>query len=115
MERGLYDNGKHESGATRKADASTNDHEYLAELTCSYLDKCAYYPFTREDLREHDPVGFKLMEQIWGKNDPRKNAKKTTTVAQTTKPPAKTKTETPKAEPPPVAGKDAEAVAAQKL
>jgi hypothetical protein len=121
MERGLYDNVKHESGATRKAYASTNDHEYFAELTCSYLDTCAYFPFTREDLKNFDPVGFKLMEQIWGKADPRLKAKKDTTVASTKtaeKPvtAAKPKADAPKSEPvATAAGKDSETAAAQKL
>lgn len=70
-DRQLYESVKHESGRTAKAYASTNDHEYFAELSCSYLDKCAYFPFSREDLKDHDPVGYKLMEQVWGKNDPR--------------------------------------------
>jgi hypothetical protein len=75
MDRGLYDKVKHETGRTAKAYAATNDHEYFAELTCAYLDRCAYYPFTREELKEHDPVGYELMEKIWSKADPR-NAKK---------------------------------------
>lgn len=119
MERGLYDNVKHESGATRKAYAATSDHEYFAELTCSYLDKCAYFPFAREDLLRHDPVGYKLMEQIWGKGDPRLKAKKETTVASNrsaVKPADKPKPAAGKVEPPPaVAGQDSEAAAAQKL
>jgi hypothetical protein len=115
MERRLYDNVKHENGTTRKAYAGTNDHEYFAELTCAYLDKCAYYPFAREDLKEHDPVGFKLMEQIWGKSDPRLKAKKAAMAAANPKTTDKPKAESPKAQPPPMATRDAEAVAAQKL
>ena len=115
MDRGLYDNVKHESGKTAKAYAAASDKEYFAELTCSYLDRCAYFPFTREELKEHDPVGYQVMEAIWGKSDPRtrKLAGKATAKA-----PAKS--EKP-AEPKPmeekaaIVEKDAEGRAAQKL
>ena len=71
MDRGLYANVKHETGREAKAYAATNDREYFAELSCAYLDRCAYFPFTREELKEYDSVGFQLMEKIWGKGDPR--------------------------------------------
>src|SRR5262249_7656867 len=71
MDRGLYAEVKHETGRTLKAYASTNDHEYFAELSSAYLDRCAYFPFTREELKEYDPIGYKLMERLWGNKDPR--------------------------------------------
>ena len=92
-DRQLYDQVKHESGRTARAYAATNDHEYFAELSCSYLDKCAYYPFTREDLKEHDPVGYLLMEQVWGKNDPRVAKPKTVAKSPDKKAPQQAKTE----------------------
>jgi hypothetical protein len=113
-DRGLYDQVKHESGRTAKAYAATNDHEYFAELSCAYLDRCAYFPFTREELKEHDPVGYAMMEQVWGKNDPRLAKPKTVAKA-----PDKSKTETkskPDANAKPAtkpAGKPAESVAAK--
>ena len=58
QERKLYDGAVY---------ASTNDAEYFAELTCAYFDQLAYHPRTREELRKHDPTGFKLMETVWGK------------------------------------------------
>jgi hypothetical protein len=114
-DRQLYESVKHESGRTAKAYASTNDHEYFAELSCSYLDKCAYFPFSREDLKDHDPVGYKLMEQVWGKNDPR--LAKPKTVAKT---PVKSKPESKPAEPKPAvaatkSGPDAEEAAGRTL
>jgi hypothetical protein len=57
MERKLYD---------REVYASTNSHEFFAELTCSYLDRLGYYPHTRADLKKHDPATFQLMESVWG-------------------------------------------------
>ncbi len=78
LERGLYDKVKHESGRELKPYAATNDHEYFAELSCSYLDRCAYFPFTREDLKQYDPSGYQLMIKVWGEKDPRSaTAKKT--------------------------------------
>lgn len=92
MDRQLYHNVKHESGRSARAYASTNDHEYFAELSCAYLDRCAWYPFTREELKEYDEVGFKLMEEIWSPKDPRssgaKKAPKSMSGATTTPKPS---------------------------
>jgi hypothetical protein len=64
--RGLYAQAKDVFGRIRKPTyASTNEREYFAELTCAYLDKLQYYPFNAEDLKKHDPVGYRLMEKIW--------------------------------------------------
>ncbi len=70
MDRGLYNESKSVTGKTvTKPYASTNDHEYFAELTCCYMDKLHYFPFNRDDLKKHDPNGYKLMESVWGKAD----------------------------------------------
>ena len=70
MDRKLYSESKDVDGrVVKKPYASTNDHEYFAELTCCYLDKLHYYPFSRDDLKTHDPAGYKLMEAVWGKAD----------------------------------------------
>jgi hypothetical protein len=67
MSRGLYDEAKDIYGRIRKPTyASKNEREYFAELSCAYLDKLHYYPFNAEDLKKHDPIGYKLMERIWG-------------------------------------------------
>lgn len=45
-----------------------NDNwEYFAELCEAYWGENDYYPFNYEQLKEHDPVGFAMMESIWGK------------------------------------------------
>jgi hypothetical protein len=67
MERKLYDNVPSIAGRVGKAYAATNANEYFAELTCSYLDKGTYFPFTRDELKSYDPTGFKLMETVWSK------------------------------------------------
>jgi hypothetical protein len=110
MDRSLYEQVKHSSGRTERAYAATSDHEYFAELSCAYLDKCAYFPFTREELKEHDPIGYKLMEQVWGKADNRSAKAKLTTVAAV-KPPAASES---KPATTPAVG-DSESLAEQKL
>jgi hypothetical protein len=69
MARDLYESAKDVNGRTIKPYARTNDHEYFAELTCCYINKLHYYPNTRDELKAHDPDGFKLMEKVWGKGD----------------------------------------------
>jgi hypothetical protein len=66
MERKLYDNVKDLHGRKGKAYAATNEFEYFAEITTAFFGKCPWFPFVREDLKELDPVGFKLMQDIWG-------------------------------------------------
>lgn len=66
-ERGLYARSKDVYGRiVEPTYAASNDREYFAELTCAYLDKLHYFPHTADDLKEHDPTGYKVMEQVWG-------------------------------------------------
>jgi DNA-directed RNA polymerase subunit RPC12/RpoP len=67
MDRRLYERVQMEDGQFERAYAATDSREYFAELTCAYLDRCHYFPFTREDLKDHDPTGYRLMELTWGK------------------------------------------------
>jgi hypothetical protein len=70
MARGLYKEAKDVFGKIRKRPyASVNEREYFAELTCAYLDKLHYHPFNAEGLKEHDPVGYRVMELCWGKRE----------------------------------------------
>jgi hypothetical protein len=66
MDRRLYDNVQNSDGGIGRAYAATNEFEYFAELSCAYLDRCRWFPFTRADLKEHDPTGYRLMESCWG-------------------------------------------------
>ncbi len=52
-----------------KAYARMNEREYFAEISCAYLDKCNYFPVTADDLKSYDPVGYQLMEKVWGKQE----------------------------------------------
>jgi hypothetical protein len=59
MDRDLY----------KKAYARTNAHEYFAEVSCAYLDRCNFAPHTADELKEYDPEAYKLCEKVWGKQD----------------------------------------------
>jgi TPR repeat protein len=67
MARKLYAKTKDVYGRTHEpAYAAKNEREYFAELSCAYLDRLHYHPSTPDDLKKHDPVGYKLMEGCWG-------------------------------------------------
>lgn len=66
MSRRLYRTSKDVYGREIVPYAATNDREYFAEISCAYLDRLYYFPFNRDDLKEHDPVGYALMEKVWG-------------------------------------------------
>lgn len=68
MDKHLYDAVPRNSlplGQTTKAYAATNDHEYFAELSEAYFAVNDFYPYTREQLRAHDPEGLALVERLW--------------------------------------------------
>ncbi len=48
-----------------KAYALTTPQEYFAELTEAYFGKNDFYPFNREELKKHDPKGYKMIEKAW--------------------------------------------------
>jgi hypothetical protein len=66
MERKLYDSVEFVHGGNRKAYAATNPAEYFAELSEAYFGKNDFFPFTRDELEKHDPVGFEMMRKAWG-------------------------------------------------
>jgi hypothetical protein len=75
MAKGLYGEVDYRyKGQVRKrqAYAATNSQEYFAELTEAYFGVNDFFPFHWRELKEYDPTGFALMEQVWGK--PRRRA-----------------------------------------
>jgi hypothetical protein len=46
--------------------AATDSHEYFAELSVAYLATNNQFPRDREILEEYDPIGYALMQQVWG-------------------------------------------------
>jgi len=59
---------KDSEGRTRmeRAYAMTNPQEYFAECTESYFCRNDFFPFTRDELKQHDPKMFALLERLWG-------------------------------------------------
>lgn len=41
--------------------------EYFAELSCMYFVGCNYQPFNRKQLKDYDPVGYAMIQQMWKK------------------------------------------------
>lgn len=62
---GLYANVMNREGNNVPAYAQVNRMEYFAELSEAYFGLNDFYPFNRQDLRQHDPVGYALMEKVW--------------------------------------------------
>lgn len=49
-----------------RAYALTNPQEYFAECTEAYFTRNDFFPFTREELKQHDPRMFDLLGKLWG-------------------------------------------------
>jgi hypothetical protein len=49
-----------------RAYAMTYPMEYFAETTEAFFARNDFYPFTREDLKKHDPEMFELLAKLWG-------------------------------------------------
>lgn len=66
---GKYDNvGRKDSEGRishKRAYAMTNHKEYFAECTEAYFSKNDFFPYTRQELRQHDPEMEHLLEQLW--------------------------------------------------
>ena len=92
MKEGLYESVRVHGtqGPTAKAYACTNAMEYFAELSTAFLGgtlskqnerggsgKSAeepeefnkWYPFHREQIREHDPRAYALLKKLWKVDD----------------------------------------------
>ncbi len=65
MRRGLYEQVAYIRGGTQRAYATTNEQEYFAELSEAYFGKNDFYPFVREELARHDPLGYRMVESAW--------------------------------------------------
>jgi hypothetical protein len=62
---GSYESVKHIGGAMMRHYALENEREYFAELTEAYFGRNDFYPFNREELRKHDPTGYRMIEAAW--------------------------------------------------
>jgi hypothetical protein len=66
MDRGRYNVVDERSPYPDRAYATTNDHEYFAELSVAYLTKNDGFPQDRYVLAKVDPIGYALMQKVWG-------------------------------------------------
>lgn len=68
-ESGRYDEVKRFTGRriiADKAYAISNEKEYFAESTEAYFGKNDFFPFTRDELKKHDPGMHDLLVKLWG-------------------------------------------------
>jgi len=63
-----YESVDYAGGGRRRAYALVDEKEYFAELSEAYFCRNDYYPYTRADLQQHDPVGYELLQRLWGKS-----------------------------------------------
>lgn len=63
-----------------KAYAATNQLEYFAELSSVYFVGAEYFPFTRHVLEIYDPVGYGMVEKMWGLKKDQTDSKNSTAV-----------------------------------
>jgi hypothetical protein len=66
---GKYDRVERVDAKGRKsmdrAYAMTNPQEYFAECTEAFFGRNDFFPYTREELKQHDPEMFALLEKLW--------------------------------------------------
>lgn len=60
-----YDLGNGNYSTAYEAYALTSEGEYFAELTEAFFGQNDYFPFTKEDLENYDPAGFKALKMAW--------------------------------------------------
>ncbi len=60
-----YDQVQHVRGAMKRAYALNNVQEFFAEMSEAYFGRNDFFPFTREELKEHDPETCSLIERLW--------------------------------------------------
>jgi len=65
-----YEKVLHWDGETVRHYALNNDQEYFAEATEAFFGTNDFYPFTRSELKRHDPKMFELLHELWGVTPP---------------------------------------------
>jgi len=66
---GKYEKVMSHTGRTVRHYGLNNQMEYFAEATEAYFGVNDFYPFVRAELKEFDPDGYALMEEVWGALD----------------------------------------------
>ncbi|WP_395753246.1 hypothetical protein [Prosthecobacter sp.] len=66
---GKYDKVQRQDSEGRKriakAYAMTNAKEYFAECSEAFFSHNDFYPFTKDELKQHDPAMYALLEKLW--------------------------------------------------
>ena len=62
---GLYRRVRRGFNTRHHGYALSNYREYFAEISTAYFGHIDYYPNDRADLRHYDPLGYKLVEDLW--------------------------------------------------
>lgn len=72
---GLYDRVEQRFGDGRSAHvrayALTSPQEYFAECSEAFFFTNDFFPFTRDQLKRHDPAMCELLTKLWGESDER--------------------------------------------
>ena len=63
--RGLYESVASAQGPVGRAYGLNNYLEFFAELTEAYFVRNDFFPFTRDELRQYDAVGYAMIESVW--------------------------------------------------
>ncbi len=66
LKGGTYNEVARNNGKMERAYAMTNHREYFAESSEAFLGTNDFYPFRREELKQHDPNMERLLREIWG-------------------------------------------------
>lgn len=59
-------NGEGRAKTKERAYAMVNPMEYFAETTEAFFSRNDFFPFTREELKRHDPRMDELLGKLWG-------------------------------------------------
>ena len=57
--------GNGRANTKEKAYAMTSPMEYFAETTEAFFSRNDFFPFTRVELKQHDPEMEQLLERLW--------------------------------------------------
>jgi len=64
-ENGSYDLVERKNREPQVAYAMSNHKEYFAECTEAFFGENDFYPFNRDELKQHDPAMHALLERLW--------------------------------------------------
>ncbi|MEO1802340.1 MAG: hypothetical protein AAFR62_18295 [Cyanobacteria bacterium J06629_2] len=65
VSQGLYRQVPRNTGSIVNAYALNSYSEYFAELTEAYFGENDFFPFTKQELIQYDPIGYQAIEQAW--------------------------------------------------